>query len=747
MSRTLILASTLGAALPLAAGCAKAPPAPPVPDAPAAPAPLRFAYPAAALGPQVDDYFGTAVADPYRWLESPDAPDTRAWVEAEAALTRGYLDALPSRAAREARLTELWNYERYSTPWMEGGQVFFYKNDGLQAQSVLYTATALDAPPRVLLDPNTLSTDGTVSLADAVVSWDGKLLAWGTSDGGSDWRTFRVRRVDTGADLTDELKWIKFSSVAWSKDNTGFYYSRYPEPQNPLEQVNENMQLYYHVLGEPQSKDRLVFAEPTHPKRGMGAEVSKDGKLLWIAVWEGTENKNRLYYQRLDQKNAPIVRLLDGFDAAYSVLHKQGDLVWLQTNLDAPRERIIQIDLRKPDRKNWKTIVPEQAEVLTGASVVGGKIIATYLKDARSEVRLFALDGKDAGTLALPGIGTVGGFRGEADAPETFYAFSSYTAPPILFRYDVSTGQSTVWKESKVPFDREAFLTEQVFVPSKDGTKIPAFIVRRKDTTPNGHNPTLLYGYGGFNISLTPSFSPTTIAWIEQGGVYVVANLRGGGEYGEAWHDQGIKLKKQNVFDDFIATAEYLVANQWTAPGRLGIQGGSNGGLLVGAAITQRPDLFGAAIPAVGVLDMLRYHLFTIGWAWASDYGRSDDSAEMFRYLYGYSPLHNVKSGTRYPSTLVVTADHDDRVVPAHSFKFAAALQAAHGGENPVLIRIEQRAGHGAGKSTAQRIEEAADIMSFLDANLGVAPLQPAPVFSRAAAPPAPAPASAPPAP
>ena len=651
--------------------------------------------------------------DPYRWLEDPDSAETRAWIDAENALTRSYLAAVPSHAATHARLTALWNYERFGPPTKEAGRYFFERNDGLQQQSVLYVADALDAPPRVLLDANTLSADGSVSVAGTSVSEGGRFLAYSISDGGSDWRTVKVRDIDSGADLADEVRWVKFSDTCWTHDDKGFYYSRYPEPTSPLEQVNENHKLYYHLLGTAQDQDRLVHAEPDFPRRGVSCGVSDDGKTLVIYGSEGTEQKNRLYLLDLQKKGATLNRLLDAFDAEYSPLGNQGDRWFFKTNLDAPRGRIIAIDLKRPAAKDWVEIVPQAEETLDGASLVGGKLVLQYLKDARSAVRVVGLDGKGSIDVALPGVGSVGGFGGESADSETFYSYTDFTTPTALYRYDVATGASTLWKQPTVAFDGAGLVTDQVFYPSKDGTMIPMFLVHRRDVVLDGENPTLLYGYGGFNIPLTPGFSVTRAVWLEMGGVLAIANLRGGGEYGEEWHAAGTRERKQNVFDDFIAGAEWLIANHWTRSERLAVQGGSNGGLLVGAVITQRPELFGAALPAVGVMDMLRYHQFTIGWAWASDYGRSDEP-EMFPILRAYSPVHNAVAGTDYPTTMVTTADHDDRVVPAHSFKFAAALQHAHSGADPVLIRVETRAGHGAGKSTAARIDEAADTLSFL---------------------------------
>ena len=691
----------------------------PVEAAVTPPAPT-FAYPEAQRGDVVDDYHGTQVADPYRWLEDPDTPESRTWIEAQNELTHGYLATIEERGAIEERLTELWNFERFGTPRVEGGRTFWTRNDGLQDHSVLYVADSVDAEPSVLLDPNTFSEDGTISLAGWSVSEDGSHIAYATSDGGSDWRTWKVRDIESGEDTAeDTLEWSKFSGASWTHDHAGFYYARYPEPENPLEAVNENQKLYYHRLGTPQSEDRLVYEDTEHPTWGWAGSVTDDGKTLLIYGWEGTEDKNRLYYQRLDREDAPIVKMLDDFDASYHHLGEVGSTWYVKTNLDAPKNRIIAIDRDKPEREHWTEIIGESEDVLEGASMIGGKLILDYLDDAKSVIRLAELDGTPAGEVALPGMGSAWGFGGEQDATETFYGFSGFTRPSTLYKYDITTGESTLWKQPDVDFNPDAFETKQVFYPSKDGTQIPMFLVHKKGIELDGSNPTLLYGYGGFNISLTPYFSISRLVWAEMGGVLAIANLRGGGEYGEEWHQAGTLKNKQNVFDDFIAAGEYLVSEGYTSSDKLAIQGGSNGGLLVGAVSTQRPELFAAALPAVGVMDMLRYHEFTIGWAWASDYGRSDDP-EMFSYLHGYSPLHNLEPGTDYPATMVTTGDHDDRVVPAHSFKYAAELQRCHSGADPVLIRIETRAGHGAGKSTSMRIEEIADRWAFLVDQLDV---------------------------
>jgi prolyl oligopeptidase len=697
-------------------GCAKAP----LSEGPA------LSYPETARGDVVDTYHGTSVADPYRWLEDPDSDETRAWIGAQNEVTESYLSGVESREAIRARLTEVWNYERYGTPRRVGDRYLWSHNSGLQDQSILYIADGIDAEAQVLIDPNAFSDDGTRALAGTRASWGGQYLAYAISDGGSDWKTWYVKDLETGADLDDVIEWSKFSGPTWAHDDSGFYYSRYPEPENPLEASNENNQLYFHALGTPQSEDMLIIENPDAPEQSFSAQVSEDGAWLFIYVSEGTGNQNRLYVQSLTEEDAPIQKIWDDLDAAYWVIGSQEDRVWLYTNKDAPKGRVVSALLSAPHE--WTEILPETEQVLESVSMLEDRLIAQRLQDAHTVVHSYDYEGVSQGEVELPGIGTAWGFGGRQTDSETFYAYSSYTAPTRLYRYDVATGESALWKAPELAFDVDNYTVSQIFYPSKDGTQIPMFIAHKKGLELNGEQPTLLYGYGGFSISLTPWFSVTRMAWMEMGGVLAVANLRGGGEYGEEWHEAGTKLNKQNVFDDFIAAAEYLIEAGYTQPSKLAIQGGSNGGLLVGATIAQRPDLFGAALPAVGVMDMLRYHTFTIGHAWADDYGRSDDSPEMFEALLRYSPVHNMQPGTVYPSTMVTTGDHDDRVVPAHSFKFAAALQHAHAGSNPVLIRIETRAGHGAGKSTTMRIAEATDIWSFLVGELDMSPTLPEPV-------------------
>jgi prolyl oligopeptidase len=669
----------------------------------------------------VDDYHGTKVADPYRWLEDVDSPETRNWVAAENRVTFQYLEQIPERERIRRRLTELWDYPKYGAPFKKGGRYFFFKNSGLQNQSVLYTQSSLTAEPQVLLDPNTLSPDGTVALSILAFAEDGKTMVYGTSGSGSDWQEFHVRDVVTKQDRTDHLKWIKFSSAAWTHDGAGFFYSRYPEPAagaDPLLEVNHNQKVYYHKLGTEQSADRLIYERPDHPDWGFGVEVSADGRYAVYTVWLGTDRRNRVYYQDLgDPKkarlDAPVVRLLDDFDASYGFVGNTGPTFYFQTDHTAPRGRIIAVDTRHPERAVWKEVVPQAPDVIEGSQIVHNSFVVRYLHDAYSQLRLFALDGTPAGAVPLPTLGSVVQVSGEPRDTEMFYAFTSFLYPTTIFRHDFTTGTSSVFKAPEIAFDPSKYETVQVFYHSKDGTRVPLFLTYKKGLQQDGSNPTYLYGYGGFNVNMTPGFSIGVLAWLEMGGVYAQAVLRGGSEYGEEWHQAGMLDRKQNVFDDFIAAAEYLIAERYTSPPKLAIGGGSNGGLLVGAVLNQRPELFGAALPAVGVMDMLRFHKFTIGWAWVTEYG-SADSVGQFPFLQRYSPIHNMKPGTHYPATLITTADHDDRVVPGHSFKYAATLQTAQGGPEPVLIRIETKAGHGAGKPTAKVIEEQTDRWAFL---------------------------------
>jgi prolyl oligopeptidase len=670
-------------------------------------------YPKTAKGNCADVYHGVRVEDPYRWLEDADSPETAAWVEAQNAVTFDVLKTIPARETIKNRLTQIWDYERYGVPFRYGNRYFLAKNTGLQNQSVLYSVKQLGDPLEVLLDPNTLSEDGTVALSGYAFSEDGKYFAYATSASGSDWQQWYIRDVETSKDLEDHLRWVKFSGASWRKDNSGFYYSRYDEPNEAtqFQDTNYYQKLYFHRLGTRQSDDLLIYERPDQKEWGFSGEISEDGNYLIISVSQGTDPKNRVFYQSLSDPKNEVIPLIPEPDASYSFVGNNGSLFWFVTDKEATRGRLIAIDIRDPEK--IIEIIPETEETLQGVTILDEKFVATYLKDARTQVKIFDLPGNFLRELALPGIGSASGFTGKRGDTETFYAFSSFTTPNTIYRYDMVSGESTVLFQPNVDFNPEDYTTEQIFYTSKDGTRVPMFLSYKKGISLDSNNPTYLYGYGGFNIPLTPSFSPSSLIWMELGGIYAVANLRGGGEYGEAWHQAGTKLNKQNVFDDFISAGEWLIKNSYTSSKKLAIGGGSNGGLLVGAVMTQRPELFAAALPAVGVLDMLRFQLFTIGWAWVSDYG-SSDNLEEFQALYAYSPLHNLKPGTAYPATLITTADHDDRVVPAHSFKFAAALQAAHTGANPVLIRVETKAGHGAGKPTTKVIEEAADRWGFL---------------------------------
>jgi prolyl oligopeptidase len=684
-------------------------------------------YPTARKSDQVDDYHGVKVADPYRWLEDLDSQETRNWVEAENKLSFGFLAAIPARSTIQDRLTKLWNFERYGAPFKEGKRYFYSRNSGLQNQSVLYTVDSLEGQPQLVIDPNTLSADGTVALSGTSITHDGKLLAYSLSASGSDWQEWKVRDVETGKDLSDDLKWIKFSDASWTPDGKGFFYSRYDEPKgDSLKDTNYFQKLYYHKLGSPQAEDVLVYERPDQKDWLFGGTVTEDGNYLIATIGQGTDVKTRVYFKDLKAANGSgspsgqpawgggsVVKLLDDFDAAYSFIGNEGTRFWFQTDLESPRGKVIEIDISKPGRSNWKVVVPESKETLQSVSLVNHMFVVNYLKDAYTQVKIYDTKGKLLREVEFPGIGSADGFRGKANDKETFYSFTGFTAPTTIYHYDMVTGKSTIFRQPKVDFNPNDYETKQVFYTSKDGTKVPMFITHKKGLKLDGNNPTYLYGYGGFDISLTPGFSVGNLVWMEMGGVYAQPNLRGGGEYGEEWHQAGMKLKKQNVFDDFIGAAQWLIANKYTSTRKLAIGGGSNGGLLVGAALTQRPDLFGAALPAVGVMDMLRFQKFTIGWAWVSDYGSSDNPDE-FKALYAYSPLHNIKVGTAYPPTMITTADHDDRVWPGHSFKFAATLQAAQAGPAPILIRIETKAGHGAGKPTSKVIEEIADAWTFL---------------------------------
>lgn len=673
-------------------------------------------YPKTKKVDQVDDYHGAKVEDPYRWLEDDYSEETKAWVEAQNAVTFAYFASLPDREPLGKRLTELWNYPRYGAPFKRGGRYFFFKNDGLQNQSVLYKQASLEAEPELLLDPNLLSERGTAALSMLAMSEDGVWLAYGVAVSGSDWQEFRVRNVATSVNEEDHLKWIKFSGAAWTHDGKGFFYARFPEPREDEAQggVNRNQKVYYHALGSPQSDDRLVYERLDEPEWSYGVEVSDDGGYAVFNVAQGTDERNRIYYLDLSDEANSVVELLDDFDASYELIGNDGALFYLLTNLDAPSYRVIAIDLEEPSKENWKEILPESEDVLGDVRLVNEQLVASYLHDAHSRLAIFSKDGTLQKEIELPTLGSVASLTGRREDDEMFFAFESFVYPTTIYRYDFETGETTVFRSPEIAFDGGAFVTEQVFYESKDKTKIPMFVTHRRGLELDGDNPTYLYGYGGFNISLRPRFSVSNLVWLERGGVYAQVNLRGGGEYGEDWHQAGTFGNKQNVFDDFIAAAEFLIEKSYTKPAKLAIGGRSNGGLLVGAVLNQRPELFGAALPAVGVMDMLRFQEFTIGWAWVSDYGSSKDP-EQFETLNAYSPYHNLKPAPYFPATLVTTADHDDRVVPGHSFKYAARLQEIHGSQpRPMLIRIETDAGHGAGKPTSMIIEEQADRWAFV---------------------------------
>lgn len=678
-------------------------------------------YPSSRTVEIEDTLHGVKVADPYRWLEDDRSEETAAWVKAQNELTQGVLQNIPARKAIRQRLTTLWDYEKIGTPQKIHGGYVFHKNDGLQNQNVLYFQKSLDEEARVLIDPNTLSDDGTVSLKDYSFSDDGKWMAYAISRSGSDWVEWKVRNVSTGKDLSDNIKWSKFSSASWSADHLGFYYSGYDAPKKGSEfkSINYHQKLYYHKLGTEQKDDKLIYARPDHKKWGFSAKVTEDGQYLLIFVHEGTNVNDGVFYKKLNVPNSPVIELLNQFDASYRFVGNNGSRFIFQTDLDAPTGRVVTLDVEQVAKTQgskplpWEELIPANKDTLRRTSVIDDHLILNYIQDAHSVIKLHDMEGRFEKELSLPGIGSAGGFYGKTHHKEAFYNYSSYTDPGSIYRYDFTTGKNTLLRSSKVKFDQNTFTSRQVFFTSQDGTKVPMIISHRKGLKLDGNNPTLLYGYGGFNISLLPRFSVSNIAWMEMGGIYAVANLRGGGEYGKAWHEAGMVLNKQNVFDDFIHAAEWLVTEKYTSSQKLAIAGGSNGGLLVGACMTQRPELFKAALPAVGVLDMIRFHKFTIGWAWIPEYGSAEKPDE-FKKLLSYSPYHNLKADTQYPSTMVLTGDHDDRVFPAHSFKFAAALQAAHKGDNPVLIRIETKAGHGAGTPTSKRIQAAADRWSFL---------------------------------
>jgi prolyl oligopeptidase len=679
-------------------------------------------YPETKKTDQIDTYFDVQVKDPFRWLEDDNSEETAAWVKTENEVTFSYLDKIPYRNKIKDRITELWNYEKESAPWKEGGYYFFTKNDGLQNQSVYYIMKDLNSEPELFLDPNKLSEDGTVALNAFAISKEGKYLGYGISRAGSDWRELYVKDIKTGEVLKDHIMWAKFSGISWYKD--GFFYSRYPAPEkgNILKASNENNKVYYHKAGTDQREDKLVYEDPEHPDWGFGVSVTEDEEYAFLTITQSTSG-NALYFKKLGTKNSAWLKLVDNFDNNFwPVDHKNGKII-IMTDYKAPKYRLIAVDVNKYKEENWADLIPEKTnEVLQDVSFGGEKMILKYLKDARSKLEVHNLDGTYLYDIDLPAIGTVGGVSADKDENLALFSFTSFTYPSSVFKYDIENNKLELFWKPNLDFNANDYETKQVFYASKDGTQIPMFIVHKKGMKLNGKNPAWLYGYGGFNISITPAFSVSRVVWLENGGIFALANLRGGGEYGEEWHQAGIKMKKQNVFDDFIYAAKYLINQKYTSSKELCIQGGSNGGLLIGAVVNQQPGLFRVAFPAVGVMDMLRYQNFTIGRYWAADYGTSADSKEMFEYLYAYSPLHNIKEGLNYPAIMVTTADHDDRVVPAHSFKYIATMQEKYKGKNPVLIRIETKAGHGGGKPTSKRIQEAADLYSFAFYNLGITP-------------------------
>lgn len=686
----------------------------------------KIEYPETLTEDQVDDFHGTLVPDPYRWLEDVDSPQTLSWIAAQNQLTFSLLEKIPARSRINKLLTALWDFPKATAPRKRGSRYFQSHNTGLQNQDVLFTRESLKDEKRLLLDPNLLSQDGTVAMTSWEVSKDGRYLAYATSTSGSDWQTWRIRDVESGQDLPDVIEWSKFSGAAWFPDSSGFFYSRYeaPEAGKAYEEANYNQKLFFHKLGTSQSGDRLVYERPDQKEWGFDARVSDNGKYLALHVWQGTDIRNRFFYQDLES-GQEFIELIPELEAAYQFIDHDGPHFYFRTDLDAPRGRVIAIDIRTPDKTNWRTIIPESSDVLENIIVANQQFVTIYLHNAYHQLKRFQMDGQYLGEIPLPAMGSIVStnfdlsLNGNREDNELFFAFYSFAHPPCVYRYEFDSNQIELLDRPYIDIDFDCYQVDQEFATSKDGTLIPIFIVHHKDVQKNGSNPTLLYGYGGFSIPITPTFMVNRLVWLELGGILAVANLRGGGEFGEDWHQAGCLLNKQNCFDDMIAAVEYLIAEGYTKPSRLAIEGRSNGGLLVGACLTQRPDLFGVALPAVGVMDMLRFHKFTIGWAWVSDYGSSDDP-QQFEALYRYSPLHNLKPGTHYPATLITTADHDDRVVPGHSFKFAAALQAAQAGDAPTLIRIQTKAGHGFGKPTAILIEEQTDILSFMVKYLNV---------------------------
>jgi prolyl oligopeptidase len=680
----------------------------------------QLTYPYSIKSDHQDNYFGTEVADPYHWLENENSDTTSQWVDKQNEVTFAYLDKIPFRKQIKDRLTQLWNYPKFGAPFKSGSKYFMYRNNGLQNQSILFQMDKADAEGKELIDPNKLSTDGTVSLTMFTPDRKGDFAAYGTSSGGSDWNEFFVLDLNTGKKTADHLQWIKFSGASWYKN--GFFYCRYDAPVDgkELSAKNEYHKIYYHQLGNDQSKDELVYHDASKPQRYYDIGVTEDERFMLMHISEGAASKNAVAVRDLSKAGSSLKPLINDFESENVVIDNMGDQLIVLTNRNAPHKKVVLIDPTNPNEKNWKELIAERKdEVLESISYTGGKLLAVYMKDATSRVYVFDAKGKQEAEVQLPALGTVSGFSGHREDKEVYFTFTSFTYPSCVYKYDITTNATTLFKKPDIKFDFEQYETKQVFAKSIDGTKVPIFLVHKKGIKLEGNNPALLYGYGGFNISLTPSFSISNLVFLEQGGIYALANLRGGGEYGEEWHEAGMLLKKQNVFNDFIACAEFLINEKYTSSQKLAIKGGSNGGLLVGAVMCQRPELFKVALPAVGVMDMLRYHKFTIGWGWIGEYG-SSDSLIMFKNLLLYSPLHNLKEGVNYPATLVTTADHDDRVVPAHSYKFTARLQACHKGNNPVLIRIDKKAGHGAGKPTSKLIDEATDQWAFTFYNLGM---------------------------
>ncbi len=671
-------------------------------------------------GDIVEDYHGTKVADPYRWLEDPQSEETKAWVEEQNEVTFEYLKAISYREQIRERLTELWDYPKYSAPYKKGGRYFFSKNDGLQNQSVLYMQETLESEPVLVLDPNTFSTDGTVALTGSSLSEDGLLLAYGTSSSGSDWQENRIRRIDDGTDFPEVIWWCRFANVAWRHDNTGFFYNRWPQPGTaPEEDPSMYSRVYWHALGTPQEEDALVYERPDANELSFSPAITDDGAYLVLTVWHGTDSENRLYYREVDS-DGPFVRLLDEADAMYNVVGNNGPVFYIHTDLNAPRGRIIAIDLRSPERENWQELVPQQDDVIAFVSLINAQFVVTYMHDAHHQMLIYNLDGSFDHEIPLPTLGSVVEISGKPEDTEMFVSFTSYLFPPTTYHYEFPSSALTLFRRPEILFKPDDYETEQVFYPSKDGTRIPMFLTYKKGLQLDGNNPTFLYGYGGFNVSQTPNFAVSRLLWLEHGGIFALANLRGGNEYGEEWHKAGMLEKKQNVFDDFIAAGEWLIAHKYTSTPKLAINGGSNGGLLVSACMVQRPDLYGTVVCAVPVIDMLRYHKFTIGRFWTGEFGNAEADPEQFKFMYAYSPLHNIKDGVAYPATLIFSADTDDRVVPAHAKKFTARLQESNGGPNPILLRIETKAGHGLGKPTTKVIEEMADMYAFLFDRFGM---------------------------